>query len=162
MATTLARSFAEPAVTGGAPGALIRRQSKAQSFTLSTNGDIIKFFQLPVNAKIAGGGFFCAQLDSNGAPTLTLEFSVTDGTTTKKLIDAVTTGAAGSYDAVTLASGPSLTAFEVAFSTWMGFVVPTKNYYLQVKATANAATAVAGNIQVFIEYTMDLEGGEAV
>lgn len=163
MATTEAKSYKTPAAVLTAHPGPIYRCSKAESFTIAADADVVKFFKLPVNAKIVNGGFFCGELDTNASPTLTLELQVTNGTTTKKLLDGCTTGATvQSYDA-TVAGVTALAASvvgEVDYGSWKGFVTDDDNYYVAIVADAAPATAASANLQVYIEYTMVTEAGQ--
>jgi hypothetical protein len=91
MATFTAGSYASPAVVLTAHPAPIFRMNKAEDFTMNAStDDVIKFFKLPVNAKILNAGFHGETLGAAG----TFDLIITDGTTTKVVLnEAVVTAA---------------------------------------------------------------------
>lgn len=59
----------------------------------AANGDILKMFKVPKNARIFDG--FIVSTDADDATALTLTLQVVDGATTKNLVVASTVGQAG-------------------------------------------------------------------
>jgi hypothetical protein len=106
-------------------------------------GDTISIGSLPAGAVVVGATLKApTQLDSNGAPTLTLSLGVT-GTAGlfKSLITTVGRAAGASAD-VTLAGAGAL--FKAASKTTVVVTVGT-----------GAATPVAGTLEVDIEYYVE-------
>lgn len=163
MSTFDAASFKDPAWTSGAPGAVIERVSKAQDFTLGTvAGDIVRFFRLPPNAKILGGGIFGEDFGDAAA----VELQVTDGTTTYKLLDAADVdGGDFSFDAEALSGGVATgtpATGGVLMANWKGKVTDDDDWVVQLYVEdAPTAEAADKNIQAYIRYTMDLEVGQS-
>lgn len=156
-----AQSYADPAWTGNPGGGIVKRVSKSATYAVvSTSTNSIKFFQLPPNAKILGGGVFGTDVGAAG----TINLKVTNGTVTKSLITAadITTGAY-SHDAMALAAAAAtgaVTAGGVALASWFGYVTTSDNFYVVVDFTAEPTTG-SPTLQAYIEYTMDVETGEA-
>jgi len=158
MATTYtATSYATPALARPQSGPTTRwaEYSLGSSFTFVVN-DVIKFFKLPAGAKvITGWGIEADDLDANATPTLTLSLAITDGTTTKTIIDGSIAGQAGGfcYDS----TGTYGQQADV-----MGFVTTNDDFYvyLLAKAAAAGACAAASKVKVWVTYTLDTEAGE--
>ena len=161
-ATFTATSFADPGWTGGSPGAHFVRISPAQDFTITASSDdVVKFFKLPVNAKITNVGFLGESLGAAG----TMDLIITDGTTTKVVLnEAVVTAATYYYDARVMHQ-TGLTGSVVGEATvtdWLGFVTDNQDYYVALRVGATQVTTpAAGNLQCFVEYTLDLENGQS-
>lgn len=160
--TTDLPSFAYvPAVTSQIGPHPIRRQSKSLALTLTTTiNDVVRIFQLPPNVKILNAGFFLDNSLDNGTGRASLQ--VTDGTTTKNIMTAITLnpGAKVTYDAYALATSPAVTGFESQASDWCGFVTTNKNFVFQLILTTAAVAPTAANIVFWLEYTHALESGE--
>lgn len=162
MATTfLSGSYGAPgAASSTHPGPIVR-VSPAASYTITaSSNDVVKFFKLPVNAKILNVGFFGATLASAG----TMDLIISDGTTTKVVLDeAVVTAATYYYDARVMHQ-TGLTGSvvgEAVVADWLGFVTTNANFYVALRVGATQlTTVVAGNLQCFVEYTMTLEPGQ--
>jgi hypothetical protein len=90
--------------------------------------------------------------DSNGSPLLTVDLQITDGTTTKYLIKGSTTVRSG---------GLAIPSQIPATENGLNYVTPSNSFYLQVVATAAAATFVAtGTLIVGFTTTGHYETGE--
>lgn len=131
---------------------VIERVSKAQTFTLDTAADRVKFFKLPPGAKLLGGHIESADIDT-GTPAVTMSLIVTNGTTTKTIIALSTVGQAGGIVF-------SQTATYGAQTGWKGYTCNGRGWYVAVTIGTAPATVAAGNLQAGIIYTMDTEGGE--
>lgn len=158
MATTYtATSYTTPALARPQSGKTTRWYSHplGSSFTFVIN-DVIKVFKLPQGAKLLPGwGIECDDLDAGATPTLTLSLAVTDGTTTKTIIDGSTAGQAGgiTYDS---------TSSVGQQADVMGFVTTNDDFYVYVlaKAAAAGACAASSKLKVWCSYTLDTEAGE--
>lgn len=147
-ATTFeATSFKQSAVVGRPIS--IAHRSREQSFTLDELNDKVKYFKMPIFAKIVGGGIEIAELDSHATPVGELALVVTDGTTTYTLISGFSMGAAAFRDA----------AVE-ALTGWKGKVLANQDFWVEVQVTTAPATVAAGNVRVWIEYIRMTEAGE--
>lgn len=156
MATTYeAKSYKQPALDY--PLQIMERVSKAEEFGTSTAlviNDVIKFFKLPPGAKLLGASIEAEDIDTHATPTITLSLIVTNGTTTKTVIDGSTVGQGGG---IVFAESDATGAAQTG---WKGYVCNGKDWYVGVKVKAAAATAAAGDIIASIRYTKDTEGGE--
>lgn len=90
-------------------------------------------------------------LDSNATPTAVFSLIVSDGTTTKTLIDTSTVAQAGGF------ARPSKI---VTTEDGIGFVTTSANFYIAVKWTTAAATAVAGTFNVGLTLSGFYKSGE--
>jgi hypothetical protein len=162
MATVEAKSYRDPAFQLTAFPGVIHRLSKAEDFTINAStDDVLKFFKLPVNAKIVNVGFFGETLGAAG----TMDLIITDGTTTKVVLnEAVVTAATYYYDARVMHQ-TGLTGSVVGEATladWFGFVTDDDDWEVRLRVGATQVTTpTAGNIQVFVDYTLMLEAGES-
>lgn len=162
MATAYtARSYNEPYLVGTAAPGMITRLLNIDLVDLTGNAtytfiinDTIDAAKLPPYAKIVDGYLGSAQdLDTNVTPTLELNLLITDGTTTKTLVDqGVWSGAAQ----ITRAGGAPAT------ETAIGFVTTNADFKAQIKAIAGGASAAAATAFVLaaVSYVMNLEPGE--
>lgn len=156
MATTYeAKSYKNPALDF--PLQVMERVSVAEEFGTSTalvTNDVIKFFKLPVGAKLLGGHIESEDLDTDATPAITLSLIVTNGTTTKTLIDGGTVGQGGG---IVFAESDATGAAQTG---WKGYVCNGDGWYVAVKVKLQADAAQAGDIQAGIRYTKNTEGGE--
>jgi hypothetical protein len=121
--------------------------------------DVIKIFKLPPDVKLMGAQLHTNDLDSG--TTLTLDLSVTNGTTTKYFFKDHVVGQAGGAANTNYVSGATVyDAFDA--DSAVGWVVDNDNYYLKLLASAGATGAGSGDdIFVSVEYTSALESNEA-
>lgn len=106
--------------------------------------DTIKGPKIPKNAVLLGAKLSTIDLDTNGTPLITLTLRATDGTTPKNAFAASTVGQAGG------------TARMDTAGVFAGFKIPNHNYYLELLVAAAPATGVAaGDLFMFVSYTMD-------
>lgn len=152
-----ATSYATPALARPQSGPTTRwfAHDIGSSFTFVIN-DKVKFFKLPAGAKIVPGwGIEADDLDAGATATLTLSLAITDGTTTKTIIDGSVAGQAGGvcYDH---------TATYGQQADVMGFVTTNDDFYVYVlaKAAAAGAGAASSKLKVWCTYTLDTEAGE--
>lgn len=121
-----------------------------------TDGDIVKAFKVPGWVKILR-----ASIDNNvdlddGGNTLDIDVKITDGATTKTIINGgTTTGGAGlvdSDDSSAYASGVD----------GIDFVTDNGDYYvyLEVIATATGDATASAKTKLLVEYTRVLTGTE--
>lgn len=161
MATTYTYpSFNEPAVGANTFPGVIKRALKVELATATSDtsyafviNDIIKVFALPPYVKILSGKMVTnGETDDHATPTVDLDLIVTDGSTTKTLVNG---GTGMSEDNVT-----ATTDFD-ADDAYM-FVTTTDDWYVAIKAIAAAAgdAATGADITVEVEYTGLLEAGE--
>lgn len=161
MATTYtAKSWFVPAVGANTFPGVIKR-AYAVELSEATNdtsyafiiNDIIKVFALPPYVKILSGKMVTnGETDDHATPTVDLDLIVSDGTTTKTLVNG---GTAMSEDNVT-----ATTDFD-ADDAYM-YVTPTDDFYVAIKAIAAAAgdAATGADITCEVEYTGLTEPGE--
>lgn len=109
-----------------------------ETFTPGGLNDTRRLNKVPINVMFGPGCFIqCAELDS-GVDALVLTLRVTDGTTTKKIIDASTVGQAGGIARPTKAP-----ATEDA----IGWVTDNNNYWVELLVATAAGTAASGVFQ---------------
>jgi len=116
--------------------------------------DVIKVCRLPQGAKLLYGRLECDDLDDDGTPTVELDLSVTDGTTTYILVNGTGTTIAE--------AGGALDSRSTMVTDVVGSVLANPDFYLQVKCRA-AATGDAGasaKIKATVGYTMAVESNE--
>lgn len=107
-----------------------------ETFTPGATNDTRRLLKLPINTVFGAGTFIqCSDMDTNGAPALVMTLRVTDGTTTKILIDATTIGQGGGIIRPT-----KIPATENA----IGFVTDNNDYRLELLYVTQAATAASG------------------
>ena len=150
--------------TQGTPG-IVRRTISIDLPTLTGDADYklalndtIKCFPLPGWVKIERGMIRTnVDLDDHGTPSLELDLQITDGTTTKTLLDNGT----GVFDT----GNPAIVdsdAVEPSTINALYWVTDNGSYYAQLKAIAAAAGDAASSavIYVTVEYSRVLEGDE--
>lgn len=132
--------------TGG-PG--VAGQSASRTLA---NGDIIKFDQIQKDTKIMGLTVGSDRLDTNGTPTMTGVWEITDGTTPLTLCTTTTAnhGSATASARVARLDVPSM----------IGYVVATAGYWLQFRVTAALATAAAGKVYYELALSARMNPGE--
>jgi hypothetical protein len=94
----------------------------------------------------------CNDLDSNATPTAVFSVVITDGTTTKTLIDASTIAQAGG-----LIRPTKLASTENA----IGFTTDNDDYYVAIVWGTGAATGVAGTFNVGLTLSGFYKYGDA-
>ncbi len=156
MATTYSNlpSFVDPSVQRPQAGEIVRHITiPAAKLPTGAVNDVYKIAKLPKGAKLVTGWMLeVPDIDTNATPTATLDVIVTDGTTTKTVINATTAGQAGgiNYD--------HTATFGVQTGV-MGFVTTNDDFYVALKFSAAAATYAAGIVKIQFRYSTDLEGG---
>ena len=102
-----------------------------ETFTPGSTNDTRRLLKIPINTVIGAGTFFqVGDMDSGTALVLTLR--ITDGTTTKVIIDASTAGQAGG-----IARPTKIGTTENA----IGFVTDNNNYRLELLIATQATGA---------------------
>jgi hypothetical protein len=133
MATYTEKSFNEgPFWHPTAPFPLVFRTTSRTY----ANGDIVKLAKVERDTKILTAFYGGDRLDTNGAPSAAGQLELYDGTTTVALI-ALTTE-------LSSATAASRTRFGLTNPDAVGYVVPTRGFWLQFRFTAALATAAAG------------------
>jgi len=163
MATTYeAKSYkGVPAVSANTFPGVVRRAVSIDLEELTGDAsyafvinDIVKVFKLPPLAKILYGRLVSGDvaLDDHATPTLDLDVIVTDGTTTKTLVNGGT--------AINQADVTAVTDLD-ADNAYL-YVTTDDDFYVAVKAIAAAAGDAAADATfiVDVEYTGILEPGE--
>jgi hypothetical protein len=115
-------------------------------------GDKLIVRKLPQGCKIVDAYICTADRDTSTSPTHVMSLEVTNGTTTKTIIDGTTVGQTGGIIRPTKAPGTE---------DGIGYVVPDAGYYLRVITDTAAATEAAGIIIVSVTLTRLLQPGEA-
>ena len=152
MATTYTfPTFNDPAMAR--PQAGVHQRIVKFTPTTGVINDIFKVAKLPKGAKLSPGWYLeVPDLDTNATPTLTISVKVTDGTTTKTVIAAATTGQAGgvAYDS---------TATVGQQTGWANFKTTNDDFYVYVTWAAAAATFASGACLLGFSYLLDAEAG---
>lgn len=168
MATTYeALSYKRPAVfAAGFPGVIdVTYSATLEAITGDATyafiiNDVIKFFKLPPHAVLLYARIEADQLDDHATPTLVLDVLVTDGTTTKVLLEALTDfgNAAGEIadsrnSLVAPADGTEGPGVDA-----VGYETTNDDFYAAVKAIAAAAgdAESSASITLSIGYTMQV------
>lgn len=134
MATYTELSFNEgPFWHPTAPFPLVTRTQTSRTYA---NGDIVKLFKVAQDTKILCAFFGSDRLDTNGAPTVAGQLELYDGTTTVALAALSTQ--------MSSATAASRTFIGLTNPDAVGYVVPTRGFWLQFRFTAALATAAAG------------------
>lgn len=108
----------------------------SETFTPGATSDTRRLLKIPINTVIGAGSFIqCSDMDTAGSPALVMTLRITDGTTTKVIIDATTIGQTGGIIRPT-----KIPATENA----IGFVTDTVNYRLELLYVTAAGTAASG------------------
>src|SRR5690606_31566326 len=96
------------------------------------DGDVVKLHQIERDTKIGNATLSASAMDVHATPTMTAVLELTDGTTTVALVSmsAATIGAGG----VEQLTNPAA----------LGYVVPSRGFWLQIRITAAPATVAAG------------------
>lgn len=104
-----------------------------------TTVDTMQFFYMPANAVIVGGYLKSDDMDSNGSPTITL--NIGDAGSATRLFSASTVAQAG-------------TSAQETAVTALGYQYTAKTLVTGV-AQANAATGVAGSVELCLLYVVE-------
>lgn len=115
------------------------------------NGDIVKLWKLERDTKIVHAVVGNERLDSNGVPTLAGVLRLNDGTTQVTLVTcgtAILGAAAGSV---------TFTTNQAA----VGYILPTRGFWLEFFFTAGPATAVTGILSFGVQLSFIHFGGES-
>lgn len=104
-------------------------------------GDILKVCPLG-RGDVIGAGCFVQVDDIDDATAQVFSMEVTNGTTTKTIIDGATTGQAGGL--VRPTKSPTV-------EDGVGFVVPDETYHVRLICDTAATTEAAGDIVVGVE-----------
>lgn len=111
--------------------------------------DIVKGPLLGIAVKVTAAVLsFDTPPETNGAPTMTVELQLTDGTTTKKLI---------TLTAAQVAAGG---VFYLDEYEGLGYVTPSAGFYVQAKVTAAPTTAAAAKLKFGVYATQMNYAGE--
>jgi hypothetical protein len=104
-----------------------------------TTADTFAFFNLPANARIMGAILKCSDIDTNGSPTITI--NVGDAGSATRYFSASVVGQAGTVDVTMQAAGR-------LYKT-------TAKTAIVGSVQANAATGVAGTLELAILYVVE-------
>lgn len=117
------------------------------------NGDIIKLQQVERDTKIKDAVVGASRQDTHATPTLAGVLELTDGTTTVALVTCGVTvlGSATASDRVARLNNPAA----------VGYIVPSRGFWLQFRVTAGPATVAAGTIGFAVESTNVMYGNES-
>jgi hypothetical protein len=133
--------------TGGGPLA-----GRTTSRVLA-NADVILLHKLERDTKLGDLVVASDRLDTNAGPTLAGVVEVTDGVTPTVLATLATTffGAAAAATRIARLDNPAA----------LGYVIPSRGFWLQIRITAGPATAAAGQIAFSLERTNLTTGAES-
>lgn len=101
--------------------------------------DALQFFYLPAGARVLAATLESTDMDTNGAPQLTL--NIGDSGSVTRLFSASTVGQAG-------------TAATASAATGLGYKYTSKTLITGV-AQANAATGAAGTLGLWVMYVVE-------
>lgn len=107
----------------------------SETFTPGALNDTRRLCKVPINVCFGPGTFFQVSDMDTGGPSLVLTLRVTDGTTTKVLIDASAAGGTGG-----LARPTKAPATENA----IGWTTDNNNYWVELLYATAATTAASG------------------
>jgi hypothetical protein len=113
--------------------------------------DVYKLAKLRRGLRIVDALLQREEGDSHATPTGVGELEITDGTTTKKLIDGFDMGAADSI--VRPTKGP-------ATENAIGFIVPDNTWWLQLRVSTVCATSTAHDYIVLVHVSPHRMPGE--
>lgn len=131
-------------------GSAMAGRTTARSYA---NGDIVRLHKVERDTKIGDAVVAPDRLDTNGTPTATGELELYDGTTTVSLVSLTTTN----LGSATAASRMARTTNPAS----IGYVVPTRGFWLQFRFTAAFATAASGSLGFSVQRTNVLTGAES-
>lgn len=114
----------------------------SETFTPGALNDTRKLLQLPRGVTIGAGTFFQVSDMDTGGPTLVLTLRVTDGTTTKDIINGSAAGGTGGLARPTKAP---------ASEPGVGFTTTSANFWLELLIATAATTAASGTFVYGIE-----------
>lgn len=117
------------------------------------NGDIILLNKVERDAKLMDVVLGSSRQDTNGTPTLAGVFELTDGTTPIVLATLAITFFGSATAATRIARLDNPLA--------IGYVVPSRGFYLQFRITAGPATGAAGICYFAARFTNVLYGNES-
>lgn len=135
-------TFEMPIASHGEAGTVRCARFKVTVGAALTTSDAIQFGYVPHYARIVDATLKATDMDTNGSPTLTL--NVGDSGDADRLFAASTVGQAGTIARMTATTG-------------FGYRYDTPTLITGVPA-ANAATGVAGTIELFLFYTVEDDG----
>lgn len=140
MATYTPDNFGRTPIIGNGDGGSVKAAHWVVTCAAApATTDTINFGYLPANARVLASTIEATDMDTNGAPTLTL--NVGDSGSATRLFSASTVGQAGTAS----------TALAVAGN---GYKYTAKTLITGVAAN-NAATGAAGTIYLTVFYTVD-------
>lgn len=116
----------------------------------TTDEDTYKLFPLKRGMRICDALVQTEQGDTHGTPTGEVDLEITDGTTTKTIVDAIPMETAGLYR-------PSKAA---ATENAIGFLVPNDSWWCQLRANTVSATPTAHDYVVLVQVSPHREPGE--
>lgn len=129
-----------------APRATLGQASQEQvaycSVALSaalTTADTFAFFTLPMNARVISAILKCTDIDTNGSPAVTI--NVGDAGSATRFFSSSTVGQAGTVDSSIQAAGR--------------FLKTTAPLPVVGSVGVNAATGVAGTLELMITYVVE-------
>jgi hypothetical protein len=142
MTAYLSDKMTVPVAPSAAHGQASDVQILYCSVTLSaalTTADTFSFFTLPANARVHRAVLKSTDIDTNGSPTVTI--NVGDAGSATRYFSASTVGQAGTVDTTMQAAGT--------------FYKPTSKTAIIGSVQANAATGVAGTLELAIHYVVE-------
>lgn len=127
-----------PFPTGKDTGGLTLRHTLTPSTSAS---DTYKVMKVGKGITFNDAYVSITDVDTNATPTLVFSLRVTDGTTTKILIDGSTAGQAGGLIRPTKVP---------TTETGLGFTTDNKDYWVDILWSTGAATAASGTCVVYL------------
>jgi hypothetical protein len=128
-----------PSPTHGQAGNLQTLYCTVALTAALTTADTFAFFTLPANARVHAAILKCTDIDTNGSPTVTI--NVGDAGSATRYFSASTVGQAGTVDVTMQAAGR-------LYKT-------TAKTAIVGSVQANAATGVAGTLELVIHFVVE-------
>lgn len=114
---------------------------KLTGVTPGATNDTLKLCQLSRNITIVDAFIQASDGDTHATPTLSMSLQVTDGTTTKTIIDASNIGTTG---------GVARPSKAPATENGIGFTLDNETYWLRILFATGAATGASMSITVVL------------
>lgn len=114
------------------------------SITPGSTNDTLKLARLSRNLTAVDAMLQVSDGDTNATPTLSMSLRLTNGTTTKVLIDGSSAGQAG---------GVARPTKVPATENGVGYTIPGDDYWVDILWAAGAATGAAMTINALVWFT---------
>lgn len=153
MSTINARSFAQ--VPSHQVNGVHSRFSRPQTFSTATDfeaADLVRFFKIPKYSRFIRFDIEVSDMDTNGAPAMVVDVVIANGS------DAVQ--GVPINDWTGFQTGGTVTSEVATFGNqtgWKNLVTLAEDWWVGIRIVTAAATFAAGNIQLGVQYSLDME-----